>query len=68
MRQSRRLALMLAAQFIPFAAYAQTAQRTAPANANTNQDDEESDEEEESSSSTPASVRRSASPRVVRAS
>ena len=55
MRQSRRLALMLAAQFIPFAAYAQTAQRTAPANANTNQDDEESDEEEESSSSTPAS-------------
>lgn len=50
MRQSRRLALMLAAQFIPFAAYAQTVQSNPPGNANTSgqsdEDDEEDDEEE----------------------
>jgi OmpA-OmpF porin, OOP family len=45
MRQTRRLALMLAAQFIPFAAYAQTAQRTPPAAS----DDDDSDDEEDTS-------------------
>ncbi len=50
MRQTRRLALMLAAQFIPFAAYAQTAPTNPPAAAGANQDDEDSEEEESSSS------------------
>ncbi len=50
MRQTRRLALMLAAQFIPFAAYAQTVQRNPPANAGANSDDEDSDDEEETTS------------------
>ncbi len=52
MRQTRRLALMLAAQFIPFAAYAQTVQSNPPpSNAGSNSDDDEdSDDEEETSS------------------
>lgn len=47
MRQSRRLALMLAAQFIPFAAYAQTTQQNPPASS-------DDDEEEEEAPATPA--------------